>query len=334
MVNERTYIMVKPDGVQRGLIGETVKRFEQRGLKLVAAKLFQPSYDLVADHYVEHKDQSFFDELCEFIARGPVFCMIWEGPDAIKLGRLMLGGTHPLQSAPGTLRGDFCLASNRNVVHASSSPSDAERECKLWFKDEEIVSSAAIGRDANEHHNAAGSSGQGVHHVVDFELAQVGVRLARAHEHDGLTRYVAHGQRRPDLVVDGVELGQDNAVDAPATLRGVGLPHLLDGLVELAQLVDGVVPHQRLADEEQQVGVVDVDQLGQRRHQRLVVLHAAGRVDQHGVEAVGAGVLQPLAADGRGVLAVAPLKQLHAQLVGVDFQLLHRAGTERVARYQ
>ncbi|ORM41955.1 Nucleoside diphosphate kinase [Babesia sp. Xinjiang] len=137
---ERTYIMVKPDGVQRGIIGEVLKRYEQRGLKLVAAKFCKPSEQVVAEHYVEHREKPFFSELCDFIGQGPVFCMIWEGPEAVKIGRKVVGVTSPLESDAGTIRGDFGVVTHLNLVHASSSIEDAERECHLWFKPEEIVS--------------------------------------------------------------------------------------------------------------------------------------------------------------------------------------------------
>ncbi|GFE53152.1 nucleoside diphosphate kinase [Babesia ovis] len=140
MVAERTYIMVKPDGVQRGLIGEVLKRYELRGLKLVAAKFCQPTEDIVAEHYAEHKGKPFYQDLCQFIVQGPVFCMIWEGPEAVKIGRKIVGVTSPVESDAGTIRGDFGVVKNLNIVHASSSVEDAERECSLWFKPEEMVS--------------------------------------------------------------------------------------------------------------------------------------------------------------------------------------------------
>ncbi|EDO08092.1 Nucleoside diphosphate kinase family protein [Babesia bovis T2Bo] len=136
---ERTYIMVKPDGVQRGLIGEILKRFEMKGLKLIAAKFEHPTMDVVAQHYCEHKDKPFFKDLCDFISHGPVFCMIWEGPEAIKIGRNLVGLTSPVESAAGTIRGDFGVVKNFNIVHASSSAEDAARECALWFTPEQLV---------------------------------------------------------------------------------------------------------------------------------------------------------------------------------------------------
>ncbi|CDR97027.1 nucleoside diphosphate kinase family protein, putative [Babesia bigemina] len=137
---ERTFIMVKPDGVQRGIMGEVLKRYEQKGLKLVAAKFHQPIAEVVANHYSEHREKPFYGSLCDFIAQGPVFCMIWEGPEAVKIGRKLVGVTSPMESAPGTIRGDFGVVTHKNLVHASSSVEDAKRECSLWFKPEEIVS--------------------------------------------------------------------------------------------------------------------------------------------------------------------------------------------------
>ncbi|KAK1444691.1 nucleoside diphosphate kinase like protein [Babesia gibsoni] len=137
---QRTFIMVKPDGVQRGLVGEVVKRFEQKGLKLVAAKLVAPSREIVEKHYAEHAGKPFFQDLCNFISEGPLFCMIWEGPDAIKIGRTLLGVTSPAESLPGTIRGDFGVVMNKNLVHGSSCHEDAVRECNIWFNPNEIVS--------------------------------------------------------------------------------------------------------------------------------------------------------------------------------------------------
>ncbi|AFZ79315.1 nucleoside diphosphate kinase, putative [Theileria equi strain WA] len=138
-MEERTFIMVKPDGVHRGLVGEIVKRFEQKGLKLVAAKFVVPPRSLVEKHYAEHEGRSFFEELVAFVEQGPVFCTIWEGPSAVKVGRTLLGVTSPVDSAPGTIRGDFGMSIGKNLVHASSSVEDAQRECALWFNPDEVV---------------------------------------------------------------------------------------------------------------------------------------------------------------------------------------------------
>jgi nucleoside-diphosphate kinase len=136
---ERTFVMVKPDGVQRGLIGEIVSRFEDRGLKLVGAKLMQIDQELAEDHYAEHTDKPFFEDLTNFITSGPVFAMVWEGQDAIAQVRTMMGATDPADSDPGTIRGDFGLDMGRNVVHGSDTePGSAEREIELFFEDTEL----------------------------------------------------------------------------------------------------------------------------------------------------------------------------------------------------
>ena len=135
---ERTYIMIKPDGVARGLVGQIIERFEWRGYKLTALKLFTPTKALLEEHYGEHKGKPFFEPLVNYMLMGPVVCMIWEGTDIVKTGRKMLGATKPLNSEPGTIRGDFSIDTGRNIVHGSDSVESAEREIKLWFKPEEI----------------------------------------------------------------------------------------------------------------------------------------------------------------------------------------------------
>ena len=138
---ERTFVMVKPDGVQRGLIGEIVSRFEERGLKLVGGKFVRIDDDLAHDHYGEHEDKPFFDDLVEFITAGPVFAMVWEGADATRQVRSMVGETDPAESDPGTIRGDFGLDLGRNVVHASDHEDEGanEREIDLFFDDDELI---------------------------------------------------------------------------------------------------------------------------------------------------------------------------------------------------
>ena len=138
---ERTFVMVKPDGVQRGLIGDIVDRFEDRGLKLVGAKFMQMDRDLAEDHYGEHADKPFFDGLVEFITSGPVFAMVWEGQDAIRQVRRMMGATDPAEAAPGTIRGDYGLDLGRNVIHGSDHEDEGsnEREISLFFDDDELV---------------------------------------------------------------------------------------------------------------------------------------------------------------------------------------------------
>lgn len=130
---EKTFAMVKPDGVQRGLVGTILQRYEQKGLKLVAAKLMNASRELAEEHYREHASKSFFNELIEYITSGPVFAMVLEGENAIKLVRLLNGATKVEEALPGTIRGDFATSTTCNLVHASDSPESASREIKLWF---------------------------------------------------------------------------------------------------------------------------------------------------------------------------------------------------------
>merc|ERR1719474_124895 len=136
---ERTFIMVKPDGVKRGLIAEIIKRFEQKGFKLVGAKLMQASLELVEKHYVDLKSKPFYKGLCAFISSAPVFPMVWEGKGVVATGRTMLGETDPAKSAPGSIRGDFCIDIGRNIIHGSDSVETAKKEIALWFKEEELV---------------------------------------------------------------------------------------------------------------------------------------------------------------------------------------------------
>lgn len=131
--------MVKPDGVQRGVIGDVVRRFEQKGFKLVAAKLMQISEELANEHYGEHKERPFFGELVEFITSGPVFAMVWEGEDVINISRTMIGATKPEEATPGSIRGDYAVTVGKNIIHGSDSVESAEREINLFFGEEEIV---------------------------------------------------------------------------------------------------------------------------------------------------------------------------------------------------
>jgi len=138
--DERTFVMVKPDGVQRGLIGEIISRFEDRGLKLAGAKFMQIDRDLAEQHYGEHEDKPFFDDLVGFITSGPVMAMVWEGADATAQVRSMMGETDPAESAPGTIRGDLGLDLGRNVIHGSDTePGSNEREIDLFFDEDELV---------------------------------------------------------------------------------------------------------------------------------------------------------------------------------------------------
>ncbi|WP_010095911.1 nucleoside-diphosphate kinase [Ornithinibacillus scapharcae] len=136
---EKTFLMVKPDGVQRNLVGEIVNRFEKKGFKLVGAKLMQISDDLASEHYGEHKERPFFGELVDFITSGPVFAMVWEGENVIKTAREMMGKTNPAEAAPGTIRGDFGVTVGKNVIHGSDSPESAVREIDLFFNQDELV---------------------------------------------------------------------------------------------------------------------------------------------------------------------------------------------------
>lgn len=136
---ERTFIMIKPDGVQRGLVGEIVNRFEQKGFKLVGAKLMQISQSLAEKHYEEHKERPFFGELVEFITSGPVFAMVWEGEDVIKISRIMIGATNPQEATPGSIRGDFAVTVGKNIIHGSDSKESANREINLFFNEEELL---------------------------------------------------------------------------------------------------------------------------------------------------------------------------------------------------
>ena len=137
---ERTYIMIKPDGVQRGLIGPIVTRFEQRGFKLVAMKLVTPGKAHLEQHYADLSSKGFFAGLIEYMNSGPVCAMVWEGDNAVATGRKMLGATKPFDSAPGTIRGDYCIDVGRNIIHGSDSVDSANHEIALWFKPEELNS--------------------------------------------------------------------------------------------------------------------------------------------------------------------------------------------------
>lgn len=136
---ERTYIMVKPDGVQRHLVGEIIRRFETRGLRLVGLKMLVPSREIAEKHYAVHRERPFYEALVEFIISGPVVTMVWEGTEAIKLTRTMIGATKPVEALPGTIRGDFTTELQTNLVHGSDAPETAAAEIALWFKPEELL---------------------------------------------------------------------------------------------------------------------------------------------------------------------------------------------------
>lgn len=135
---EQTFLMVKPDGVQRGLIGEIVSRFERKGMKLVNAKLMNVSRELAEKHYDELKDKPFFGELVDFITSGPVFAMIWEGNNVIATARHLMGKTNPIDAAPGSIRADYALSVGMNIIHGSDSLENAKREIDLWFNGEGV----------------------------------------------------------------------------------------------------------------------------------------------------------------------------------------------------
>lgn len=134
---EKTFLMVKPDGVQRGLIGEIVSRFEKKGFQLVAAKLMTLPKELAEQHYAEHREKPFFDELVQFITSGPVFAMVWQGENIVATARQMMGATNPAEAAPGTIRGDYGVQVGMNLIHGSDSKESAEREINLFFNEEE-----------------------------------------------------------------------------------------------------------------------------------------------------------------------------------------------------
>lgn len=130
---EFTFLMVKPDGVNRKLVGEIVSRFEKKGFTLKSAKMMTISEELAKEHYGEHKDKPFFPELVSFITSGPVFAMIWEGENVVKEARKMMGATNPADAQPGTIRGDFAMEMSRNIIHGSDSLESAARETSLFF---------------------------------------------------------------------------------------------------------------------------------------------------------------------------------------------------------
>ncbi|XP_023218885.1 nucleoside diphosphate kinase [Centruroides vittatus] len=135
---ERTFVMVKPDGVQRGLIGQIIQRFEQKGFKLVAMKFMQADDDLLRKHYSDLAGRPFFNGLVKYMQMGPVVPMVWEGLNVVKTARDMIGATNPMESNPGTIRGDLCIQVGRNIIHGSDSVPSAEKEISLWFTNKEL----------------------------------------------------------------------------------------------------------------------------------------------------------------------------------------------------
>ncbi|RPA86186.1 nucleoside diphosphate kinase [Ascobolus immersus RN42] len=139
MSTERTFIAIKPDGVQRGLVSEIIGRFEKKGFKLVALKLCQPGQEHLEKHYADLAGKPFFAGLVKYMNSGPICAMVWEGKEVVKTGRVILGATNPLASAPGTIRGDYAIDVGRNVCHGSDAVESAQKEIALWFKPEELV---------------------------------------------------------------------------------------------------------------------------------------------------------------------------------------------------
>ena len=130
---EQTYIMIKPDGVVRNLVGEIIKRFEQRGYQLVGLKLVKPSKEHLEKHYGDLKDKPFFPKMISYMLSGPVVAMVWQGKNAVKMGRMMLGETNPAASLPGSIRGDYSIDIGRNICHGSDTVENAKKEIELWF---------------------------------------------------------------------------------------------------------------------------------------------------------------------------------------------------------
>ncbi len=137
---ERTFVLIKPDGVQRGLTGEVIKRLENRGLKLVAAKFLRVSEELAKKHYAVHEGKPFYPGLIKYITSSPLMAMVWEGPQAVAAVRQTMGATRPTEAAPGSIRHDYALEVGRNLTHASDSVENAQIEISIWFKPEEVIS--------------------------------------------------------------------------------------------------------------------------------------------------------------------------------------------------
>jgi nucleoside diphosphate kinase (EC 2.7.4.6) len=139
MAVQRTFVMIKPDGVRRGLIGDIISRFERRGMKIVAMKMVKIDRALAERLYEEHKGKSFFEELVSYVTSGPVVAMVIEADEAVSVVRKMIGATDPKEALPGTIRGDYALSKAENVIHASDSPEKASREISIFFKENEII---------------------------------------------------------------------------------------------------------------------------------------------------------------------------------------------------
>merc|ERR1712107_787849 len=179
---ERTFIMCKPDAVQRGLVGEIMERFEARGFKLLAAKFMRASESLLRTHYADLAKKGFFPELIRYMGSGPVVPMVWQGLNAVKQGRVMLGATNPKDSDPGTIRGDFCIDVGRNIIHGSDSVEAANKEISLWFTQQEIASWRSVMTEwVYEEEELEGQEGTQQCQVVGSESLSAQIQRARQH---------------------------------------------------------------------------------------------------------------------------------------------------------
>ncbi|XP_006871285.1 PREDICTED: nucleoside diphosphate kinase A 1-like [Chrysochloris asiatica] len=145
--SEFTFIAITPDGVQQGLVGDIIKRFEQKGFHLVGLKFMRASENFLKEHHIDLKDRPFYASLVKYMHSGPVVAMVWEGLNVVKTGRVMLGETNPVDSKPGTIREDFCIQVGRNIIHGSDSVESAEKEIGLWFLPEELVNYKSSAQD-------------------------------------------------------------------------------------------------------------------------------------------------------------------------------------------
>ncbi|XP_047389517.1 LOW QUALITY PROTEIN: nucleoside diphosphate kinase, mitochondrial [Sciurus carolinensis] len=151
---ERTLVAVKPDGVQRRLIGAVIQRFERRGFKLVGMKMLQvsdPPCEILAEHYQDLQRKPFYPALISYMSSGPVVAMVWEGYNVVRASRAMIGHTDSTEAAPGTIRGDFSIHISRNIIHASDSVEGAQREIQLWFQSNELVNWADVGHHSSSY---------------------------------------------------------------------------------------------------------------------------------------------------------------------------------------
>jgi len=144
---ERTFLMLKPDAIQRGLVGEIISRFEKKGFKLVAMKMIQVDRTLAEEHYKEHRGKAFFEPTVQYIMSSPVVAMVWEGKNIVALAREMMGATNPANANPGSIRGSYGMDISRNVIHGSDSVESAEREIALYFTPQEILAYTKAGEE-------------------------------------------------------------------------------------------------------------------------------------------------------------------------------------------